>query len=69
MTPPSAMASRKMHAKAGPEPESAVHASKCFSSRKRQRPIEEKMLRMMERSSSESSDGGSVLTTVMPSRI
>lgn len=69
MTPPSAIASRKIHANAGPEPESAVHASKCFSSRKRQRPMEEKMLRMILRSRSPSLDSGSVLTTVMPSLI
>lgn len=69
ITPPSAIASRKMHANAGPEPESAVHASKCFSSRKRHRPMDENMLRMMDRSSSDSSEGDRELTTVMPSRI
>lgn len=69
MTPPSAMASRKMQANAGPEPDKAVQASKCFSSRKRQRPIDENMLRMMDRWSSDSSEGERLLTTVMPSRI
>ena len=63
------MASKKIHAKAGPEPERAVHASKCFSSRKRHLPMDEKILRMMDRSSSIEGDWGKVLMTVMPSRI
>lgn len=58
ITPPSAIASRKIHANAGPLPLSAVHASKCFSSRKRQRPMEEKMVRIMRRSSSAVGEGG-----------
>lgn len=69
MTPPSAIASKNIHAKAGPDPESAVHASKFFSSRKRQRPIDENIFKMIERSSSASSDNGRLLTTVIPSRI
>ena len=69
ITPPSAIASSTTHANAGPEPESAVHASKCFSSKKRHRPIVEKICRMIERSSSCVSEGGRVETTVMPSRI
>jgi hypothetical protein len=69
MTPPSAIASKNMHANAGPDPESAVHASKFFSSRKRQRPIDENIFRMIDRSSSASSDIGKLLTTVIPSRI
>lgn len=39
ITPPSAIASSTSNANAGPEPDKAVHASKCFSSRKRHRPI------------------------------
>jgi hypothetical protein len=69
ITPPSAIASKNIHANAGPDPDSAVHASKCFSSRNRQRPMEEKILRIMERSSSMEVDNGKVLTTVIPSRI
>lgn len=69
MTPPSAMASRNMHANAGPEPESAVHASKCFSSKNRQRPMDEKILRIIDRSTSVLGEIGSVETTVIPSRI
>jgi hypothetical protein len=63
------MASKNIHAKAGPDPESAVHASKCFSSRNLQRPIEEKIFRIIALSTSESGDGGIVDTTVIPSRI
>lgn len=69
ITPPSAIASRKMHANAGPEPARAVHASKCFSSRKRHRPMEENIFRIMALSVSSCGDGGRVDTTVMPSRI
>lgn len=69
MTPPSAIASKKIQAKAGPDPERAVQASKCFSSKKRHLPMDEKILRMMDRSRSIEVDWGKVLTTVMPSRI
>jgi hypothetical protein len=74
ITPPSAIASRNTHANAGPEPERAVHASKCFSSRNLQRPIEEKMVCMMDCSSSADAweeDGRDCKgdMTVMPSRI
>lgn len=69
MTPPSAIASKKMQANAGPDPDNAVQASKCFSSRNRHRPMEEKILRIRSRSSSSESEGGRVLTTVIPSRI
>ena len=61
------IASRKMQAKAGPDPESAVHASKCFSSRKEQRPMEEKILSRIARSSSVM--GELLHRTVIPSRI
>lgn len=37
MTPPSAMASRTTQTKAGPEPQTAVTASKCCKRRKRER--------------------------------
>ena len=69
MTPPSAIASRKMHAKAGPEPDRAVQASKCFSSRNRHRPIDENIFKIRARSLSSRSEGGRFETTVMPSRI
>jgi hypothetical protein len=65
MTPPSAIASRNMHAKAGPDPDNAVHASKCFSSRNRHRPIEEKICDTI----CLGSEGGRLETTVIPSRI
>jgi len=59
-----------MQAKAGPDPDSAVQASKCLSSRKRQRPIEEKIFRMISLfNPSALSAGGRFETTVMPSRI
>lgn len=70
MTPPSAIASSTRHAKAGPEPDKAVHASKCFSSRKRHRPMGLKSEVRIFRSSAgceEVGDGG--VTTVIPSRI
>lgn len=67
ITPPSAIASRNMAANAGPDPPNAVHASKCFSSRNLQRPIDEKMLRIMDRSRGWFSS--SVDTIVIPSRI
>jgi hypothetical protein len=69
MTPPSVIASRNIHAKAGPDPDNAVHASKCLSSIKRQRPIEENICRMISLFCPWLSDGGRVETTVMPSRI
>lgn len=69
MTPPSAIASKNIQANAGPEPESAVHASKCFSSRNRHRPMEENMLRIICRSRSTVDDSGIEFTTVMPSLI
>lgn len=70
MTPPSAMASRKTQAKAGPLPASAVQASKCFSSRKRHRPTALKMDRSVRRSVvRDELEGSSVERTVMPSRI
>ena len=69
MTPPSAIASRNMQAKAGPDPDRAVQASKCFSSRKRHRPIEENIFRMISLFNPSASEGGRFETTVMPSRI
>ena len=69
ITPPSAIASKKVHTNAGPEPAKAVHASKCFSSRKRHRPMDENMLRMMLLSVSWYGEGGRFDMTVMPSRI
>ena len=69
MTPPSAMASRNMQAKAGPDPDRAVQASKCLSSRKRQRPIEENIFRMISLFRLSMSEGGRFETTVIPSRI
>ena len=69
MTPPSTIASRNMHAKAGPHPDSAVDASKWRSSRRRQRPIEEKICRTICLFSPSEADGGRVEITVMPSRI
>ena len=69
ITPPSIIASKKMHTNAGPEPDKAVQASKCFSSRKRHRPMEENILRIIARSFSISIDGVNVVTTVIPSRI
>jgi hypothetical protein len=69
MTPPSAIASRNMQAKAGPDPDRAVQASKCLSSRKRQRPIEENIFRMISLFNPSASEGGRFETTVMPSRI
>jgi hypothetical protein len=69
ITPPSAMASKKTHANAGPDPLRAVHASKCFSSVNRHRPIDEKIFKIMLRFTSLSGDKGSGVTTVMPSRI
>ena len=69
ITPPSAIASKKVHTNAGPEPAKAVHASKCFSSRKRHRPMDENMLRMMLLSVSWCGEGGRFDMTVMPSRI
>ena len=69
MTPPSAIASRNMQAKAGPDPDRAVQASKCFSSRKRQRPIEENIFRIISLFNPSASEGGRFETTVMPSRI
>jgi hypothetical protein len=69
MTPPSVIASRNMQAKAGPDPDNAVHASKCLSSRKRQRPIDENIWRMISLLCPCMSDGGRFETTVMPSRI
>jgi hypothetical protein len=64
ITPPSASASRNTHANAGPDPESAVHASKCFSSRKRTRPTELNTASRIDRSAGRASE-----ITVMPSRI
>lgn len=70
ITPPSAIASKKTQAKAGPEPASAVHASKCFSSRNRALPTAVKMERRICRSSSADGDeAGRGVRTVMPSRI
>lgn len=70
MTPPSAIASRKTHAKAGPEPARAVQASKCFSSRKRHFPTAEKMESRMDLSvSAEGSESGRGVRMVIPSRI
>jgi hypothetical protein len=69
MTPPSAIASRNIQAKAGPHPDSAVHASNCLSSRNRQRPIEEKICKVISLFRPSESEGGRVETTVMPSRI
>lgn len=65
MTPPSAMASKINATNAGPDPATAVQASKCFSSKKRHRPHEVKMARMSAR------DKGSAtgVTMVIPSRI
>ncbi len=63
------MASRNMHAKAGPDPDNAVHASKCLSSRNRQRPIEEKICLTICVLCPSDSEGGRVEMTVMPSRI
>lgn len=69
ITPPSAIASRNIHAKAGPHPDNAVHASKCLSSRKRQRPIEEKICLTITLEFTSESEGGRFETTVIPSRI
>lgn len=72
ITPPSAIASRKIQAKAGPDPDRAVQASKCFSGRNRQRPIEQKIFKIIDESNSFSSScelEDRVETTVMPSRI
>ena len=69
MTPPSAIASRNMQAKAGPHPDNAVHALNCLSSRKRQRPIEENICKTISLFRSSESEGGNIETTVMPSRI
>jgi hypothetical protein len=68
MTAPSAIASRKTQAKAGPEPARAVQASKCFSGRKRQRPTEEKRERRMDESRGGAEEGRGE-RMVMPSRI
>ena len=76
MTPPSAMASKNIHAKAGPDAESAVQASKYFSSRNRHRPIELKMVDTRVCSTSSLfcavvplKEVGKFEITVMPSRI
>lgn len=70
MTPPSAIASSTNRANAGPEPQTAVHASKCFSSRKRHRPIGWKRDKAIDRSRfAIGADVGIVERTVMPSLI
>lgn len=68
MTAPSTIASRKTHANAGPDPASAVHASKCFSGRKRHLPTEEKIERTIDESMAGAS-AGSGERMVIPSRI
>lgn len=70
MTPPSAIASRTRQAKAGPDPERAVQASKCFSSKNLHLPIGLNMDVKILRSRLAMLDpvaGG--VHTVMPSRI
>lgn len=70
MTPPSAMASSTSATKAGPDPAKAVHASKCFSSRKRTLPQGVKRERRIWRVRGDDWDdvGGGVIT-VIPSPI
>jgi|SRR6266850_193824 len=51
------------------EADNAVHASNCSFSRKRQRPTEEKICKMISLFKASESEGGSVETTVMHSRI
>lgn len=70
MTPPSAIASRTKQANAGPLPLNAVHASKCFSSRKRCRPMGLKScVRMLRSMVAFWEDGEGGVMMVIPSRI
>src|SRR4051812_18290822 len=67
ITPPSVMASSTKATNAGPDPASAVHASKCFSSMKRHLPHDEKMPRSI--SLCKGCEEGMVETTVIHFRI